>query len=452
MAISRVTGRMLQDNLVRDNNLAVNTDTLYIDVANNKVGINTAATAQTLTINGNVGVGNLEIAGNTVSSNGNLVLVPTGNVKVSNVNINDLAEPVANSDAATKFYVDSLAGNISFSISDGVTSQTIDNGDTITFDGVANQTVATVSATDIVQIGLANDVVISNSLSVNGNLTIGNLSVNSLGSGQVVYVSASNNFATSSNLAFDGSNLSVVGSANIDNLTVDGTSISSQANLSLTTSTNGNLEFTIDSAGVSRFISTTALTVPTGNTLERPGTPDTGAIRFNTLSLSLEVYNGSNWIDVGEGLASVTTQTIVGDGSTITFALNQSATAASIIVSTNGVVQAPGTAYVVTTNQITFAEAPLTTDVVEIRFIANLAVIDELTNSSGNAKVRTSETAALVNVTGNLAINGSFLQVPQYANSTVRDSAVAAPAAGMIVLTGNIFQGYNGTGWVDFNT
>lgn len=53
--------------------------------------------------------------GNIVGGNviiGNILIPDTGNVLVGNVNINYLAEPVANSDAATKFYVDSVAANV----------------------------------------------------------------------------------------------------------------------------------------------------------------------------------------------------------------------------------------------------------------------------------------------------------------------------------------------------
>ena len=43
------------------------------------------------------------------------------------------------------------------------------------------------------------------------------------------------------------------------------------------------------------------------------------------------------------------------------------------------------------------------------------------------------------------------ISVPNYANATVRNSEISSPTAGMIVLTGTTFQGYNGSAWVDFN-
>ena len=40
---------------------------------------------------------------------------------------------------------------------------------------------------------------------------------------------------------------------------------------------------------------TGAWTIPTGTTAQRPATPVTGMIRFNTTTGLLEVYNGSSW-------------------------------------------------------------------------------------------------------------------------------------------------------------
>jgi hypothetical protein len=66
-----------------------------------------------LTVVGNITTGNITISGDTVTGQSNIILLPTGNVSVSNVNINNLADPVANSDAATKNYVLSqIAGNV----------------------------------------------------------------------------------------------------------------------------------------------------------------------------------------------------------------------------------------------------------------------------------------------------------------------------------------------------
>ena len=43
MAIQRIGGKMLESNLSRSSNLAFQTDLLYIDVGNDRVGIRTNA-------------------------------------------------------------------------------------------------------------------------------------------------------------------------------------------------------------------------------------------------------------------------------------------------------------------------------------------------------------------------------------------------------------------------
>ena len=67
--------------------------------------------------------------------------------------------------------------------------------------------------------------------------------------------------------------------------------------------------------------------------------------------------------------ANVTNQLLVGDGSTLVYALDRSSTSAATLIMFNGVVQVPTIAYTVTGNSVTFAEPPLPTDTVDIRFL-----------------------------------------------------------------------------------
>ena len=48
-------------------------------------------------------------------------------------------------------------------------------------------------------------------------------------------------------------------------------------------------------------------------------------------------------------------------------------------------------------------------------------------------------------------VAGEPISLPNYANATVRDSSITSPTAGMIILNGTTFQGYNGSAWVDLN-
>lgn len=84
MSISKVSGRMLQDNLVRDANLAIDTDTVYVDITNSRLGVNTSATTHTLTVNGDAHISNLAISGNSISADsGMLELGSTANIKIT---------------------------------------------------------------------------------------------------------------------------------------------------------------------------------------------------------------------------------------------------------------------------------------------------------------------------------------------------------------------------------
>jgi filamentous hemagglutinin len=217
----------------------------------------------------------------------------------------------------------------------------------------------------------------------------------------VLYLTAGKEIETSANLTFDGANLILLGSANIDNIRIDGTGITSNANLSIT-ATSGNILLTPGSTGVTQISSTTALTMPVGNTAQRPASPDQGAVRFNSTNLVLEVWDGTQWDVVGQDLAILTSQVINGDGSQVAFTLNEITTSSGILVSINGVSQIPDVSYGVTGNVITFSEAPQVSDAVEVRFLTQLQTVTEITNTSGNAAVGVSATASQVNITGNL--------------------------------------------------
>ena len=68
MAIARVSGDALANNLSRTANIAVDTNTLFVDVINNRVGIGTNAPTQPLTAPGSANIANISIAGNAISA------------------------------------------------------------------------------------------------------------------------------------------------------------------------------------------------------------------------------------------------------------------------------------------------------------------------------------------------------------------------------------------------
>ena len=246
MAINRVSGNILQDNLQRGTNLSIQGNLIYFDVNTNRVGIRTSSPGSDLEV-----VGVLEVGAVTIDS--------AGNIDAGGVNINDLAEPVANSDAATKFYVDSQTSNLT---------------------------------------------------------SIGNLSI---------------------------SNTTISTSLAVANITLAPT---------------GNSDVIIDTVS--------GLVLPVGNTAQRPSPAQQGTVRFNSDSDRVEIYDGTGWEDV---VANVTNQTLNGDGSTVLFTLARDSTTAAALVMINGVVQLPATAYTVAGNQLTFTQAPVVSDVIDVRFL-----------------------------------------------------------------------------------
>lgn len=375
MAINKIQGNILSDNLIRGSNLAFQTDLIYLDVTNGRVGINTAGTTHNLTVSGNARVGNLALSTNALSSDLNIVLQPTGNVLLSNVNINYLADPVANSDAATKFYVDSQSGNVNFTVSDGANTQNVFNGDTVTFQGTANQTTATVSATDTVTLGLAANVTISGTITA-GAGDLGDISIfgNTIASAGDLLITASGNI-DAGNLVIGNVQQGSLGTDVAIKSYVDSTANSIVANLGNVTFSNvtistslANANLVLEPTGTGLLVvnTTTGLVIPVGNTAQQPSPAATGTIRFNTDTSRVEIYDGTAWDDV---VANVTNQILYGDNSTAVFTLDKDTTSPAALVAINGIVQLPGVAYTVTGNQITFAQAPVISDVIDIRFL-----------------------------------------------------------------------------------
>jgi hypothetical protein len=155
------------------------------------------------------------------------------------------------------------------------------------------------------------------------------------------------------------------------------------------------------------FNATTSILAPVGNTAQRPATGVTGMVRFNTTNNNLELYDNSQWTAVGAPeFTVITNEQFFGDGSTVAFTLGSTQTTNSCIVSINGVVQIPITAYSVAgtdpTCVLTFTEAPAQGDAIEVRQITTTTTVTSISNSGGNAVIATSATAGNVEITGNI--------------------------------------------------
>jgi hypothetical protein len=155
------------------------------------------------------------------------------------------------------------------------------------------------------------------------------------------------------------------------------------------------------------FNTPTSVLIPVGNIDQRPGTGVTGMMRFNTSTNALEIYNNTQWEAVGNPeFTVIDNEQFLGDGSTVAFTLSSTQTTNSCIVSINGVLQIPVTAYSVSgidpTCVLTFTEAPAPGDVIDVREITTTTSVTTLENSPGNAKIQVFDDSSILNVTGNL--------------------------------------------------
>jgi len=195
--------------------------------------------------------------------------------------------------------------------------------------------------------------------------------------------------------------LTVTGSAAIDNITINGNSIDATAGTEIAINDaggdynvriegNSDTNLVVVDAGTDtvnigtatpvtdvkfQVGGTSSVILPIGTTAQRPATGVTGMLRYNTTRNKYEYFDGSVWQGMGTEFTVIASEVFNGDGSTTTFTLSSAQTTASCIVSINGIVQQPTTAYSVTGTTLTFTQAPAVGDVIEVREITTTTSI-----------------------------------------------------------------------------
>jgi hypothetical protein len=217
--------------------------------------------------------------------------------------------------------------------------------------------------------------------SISGNLYIGNLQAD------LSIFAAINNTPIGNAIPSTGAFTTLT--ANVANLVI---------------ATIGDMQFansTITTSNVLVINSNTALQVPVGSTVDRPGGVN-GMIRYNTDTPALEYYNGTIWVPVTN---TVTDQQITGDGVNATFTLDQQASTVGVIVSINGTLQHPVSAYTISGDQITFTQTPEDTDIIDVRFLGAAVTVSETVYDD-------------LTILGNLTLTGLLSQTPTTKTST----------------------------------
>ena len=165
----------------------------------------------------------------------------------------------------------------------------------------------------------------------------------------------------------------------------------------LTANSNGTIAGTLSVGGTTAVTGATlnvdatdSMKLPVGTTGQRPGSPATGMFRFNSTTGQIEVYTGAEW-NAGADFTTITADSFNGDSSTTAFTLSVTGTTATTIVSLNGVVQIPTTAYAVSGTTLTFTEAPATGDVIDARVLTTTSTIIAIADQDGDTQIQVEE-------------------------------------------------------------
>ena len=323
MAIGRISGQLLKSNLLRaGENLAFETDLLYLDVVNSRIGIRTATPTVDLDVNGHtrstnitvdnqLNIGDLHFTGNTITSDSNTInfAAAAGEATVyhSRLQIDDLQ----------------LQGNI--------ISTTVSNS-SIEIDPNGSGTVNIIANTNITgNLVVSGNVNATGNIVIGGNITIGdaltdniviNASIRSdlvpetdntydLGSPtfrwRSIYVNEF--FTTSLNVpTLDVGNLmfrdNEITTTTGQDLYIDGNGAGGVRlgnfrivdNVITNVSTNAITQIAQSGTGYFKIQGTNGFVPPRGNDGERPTAyAVVGMTRYNTNSKALEVWDGISW-------------------------------------------------------------------------------------------------------------------------------------------------------------
>jgi hypothetical protein len=388
------TGNVTGGNLLFGSGIVSGTGNIYADTIFANISGNIDAGGANTEVqfnNDNVLAGSPGFTFNTVGN----VLTANGNINGANLFTGGTVSATANITGGNI-----LTGGL-ISATGSITSAANVTGGNITTAGL-------VTATGDV---IGGNISTAGQVTATGNVTGGNILTGGLVSATGT-LTGSNVILTSGTIDGPASGRITINGADADvDFAVDGDTVANVFYVDAGTGTASFGASTQVTNAIVNFATTTSIKTPVGNTAQRPATGVTGMLRFNTTDNNLEIYDNTEWTAVGvPAFTVIADEQFNGDGSTLAFTLSTSQTTNSCIVSINGVVQIPTIAYSVSGTTLTFTEAPLSGDLIDVRQITTTTTVTAISNSSGNAVVEVSDTSNDVTITGDLVPNGNLTQ------------------------------------------
>jgi hypothetical protein len=331
MAVGRISGPLLKDNLLRNGvDLAFETSLLYLDVINSRVGVNTATPQYDLDVNGTTrttnlrvtnttNIANITISNSTISSSSSTIsLLPTGANGVVYQGTITVGQLQVNTNV-----ISSTGTNTDINISPNGTGSTIINSNTL-INGNLHAT-GNITADGNITLGNSPADTVTFGAEINSDINPSVTNTYSLGSNTLQWknIYAQNAYITTVNSGTLNTSNFYSSQLEISNNTISAISSNTDINLS-TTGTGGivigNLKFVGSSVtnivpnavttfsqtgtGYSKFPGTYGVVVPVGTDNNRPAlvNTETGMMRYNTDQQDMEVWNGVNWVIMGTSI------------------------------------------------------------------------------------------------------------------------------------------------------
>lgn len=334
MAIGRVSGQLLKSNLLRSGvNLAFETDLLYLDVVNSRIGVNkgtpTSAgglaqydldvygTTRTtdLIVDNQLDIGNLTVTGNTISSTQNTIsFAPSGGeptiyhsrLQVNDIQLEDNVISTLSSNSNLEIrpsgtgtldvYADTnITGNLNVTGNIDVTGNITIKGNITIGDALSDTIVinAAIKSSLIPETDNTYDLgstAFKWKTAYARNIFASTLNTNAMNVGNITLNNNVISTTTNTDLIIDPNG---TGRVILGNFSIIGNTITNIANNAITNLVQTGV------SGYFRITGTNGFRPPVGNVAQRPTaymSPSTvGMTRYNTDSRALEIWDGVTW-------------------------------------------------------------------------------------------------------------------------------------------------------------